>query len=107
MELKDATLSDIKKYLDLTGRHGAQMLSLLGKITPGIHAILETEIGREILQEDIRRISELMSMIYEEKDTLEDKAELRYLRRRFLKISDKLRLYLEKTEEIKKVVSEP
>jgi len=106
MEFRDATLSEIKKYLETTGKHGAQVLSLLGRITPGVHAILETEIGNEILKDDIKRIEELMDLMYQEKHTDDDRAELRYLRRRIARISDRIRIYLEGTEEIKKVTQE-
>jgi hypothetical protein len=106
MDFQDISLNEVKKYLDSTGRHGAWVLSLLGRVTPGLQSILETEIGKDILKDDIKRIEELMGMMYEEKSTEEDRAELRYLRKRIAKISDRLRIYLEGTEEIKKVVSD-
>ncbi len=103
VEFRDATLTEIKKYLELTGKHGAQILSILGRVTPNIHAILETDVGREILKDDIARIQELMFLIYQEKQTDEDMAELRYLKRRIGKISGRLSDYLEGTGEIKAV----
>jgi len=106
IELHDATLTEVKEFLDKTGKHGAQILSLLGRVTPGIHAVLGTEIGREILRDDIKRIEQLMDLVYRGEQTDDDRVELRYLRTRISGISNRLRVYLEGTEEIKKVAGQ-
>ena len=96
-------LEEIQRYLLQSRKRGVAIVSTLGKLAPFLNAVLNTEVGREILKDDILRAEELMMKVYREEATEKEKAEFRYLRDfRLPLIADRLKVYLEKVEEIKK-----
>lgn len=104
MDAPTLTLKEVERYLSLTGRRGASTLSLLGKLNPYFNSVINSEIGHQLLKDDIDRMEELLIKIWEEKEGDQEKAEFRYLRdKRFPEIIDKIKIYLEKIGEIKKV----
>lgn len=91
----------IESYLRRAKR-GEKTLSLLGKLYPFIHSILETEIGKELLQDDILRHDELFLKVYQEKATVQELAEFRFLRDiRLPKVIKRIGFYLELVKQIK------
>src|SRR3990170_797507 len=102
MEFTEATFDDVKIYLERTGKRGKEVLSILGRINPEIHAIFGTEVGREILKEDLSRIEELMIKQYKNEIEPKELVELAYLKEiRMPRILGKLRTYLVGMGEIK------
>jgi len=98
--------SEFIRYLQMTGRKGSQTLSMLGRLNKHFDAVVRSDVGREILVTDIRRLEELMDMVINETATDEERAELRYLRKvRIPNIVSKVYTYLEKLGEVKKVVN--
>ena len=103
MEIPVPTHHDIERYLQITGRRGSQILSALGKLNPSFNAIMGSEIGREIIKDDLDTVEMLFSKIYEETATPQELAEFRVLRDKILpKRMEKLRYYLEQVGQIKK-----
>jgi len=97
------SLDEIQKYLLRNRRRGAAVVSTLGKLAPFLHAVLNTEVGLEILKDDILRTDDLMMKVYREEASEIELAEFRYLRDfRLPLIADRLKVYLEKVEAIKK-----
>jgi hypothetical protein len=79
---------------------------MLGRLNKHFDAVVRSDVGREILVTDIRRLEELMDMVINETATDEERAELRYLRKvRIPNIVSKVYTYLEKLGEVKKVVN--
>ena len=104
MEFANVTLSEIQRYLELTGKKGSLVISILGRLTPQLNSILNNEMGREMLRDDINRLEELLMKIYKEEATEIERAEFRYLKdRRFPYLIEKLKVYINKVDEIKKV----
>ena len=93
-------------YLQLTGRKGSQVLSMLGRLNKHFDSVIRSDVGKEILVSDIRRIEELMDKVVDETASDQEKAELRYLKKvRIPGIISKVNNYLEKLGEVKKVVN--
>jgi len=104
MDYEDPTFDEIEKFLEQTRTKGAKILSVLGKISPEVNVLFNTEVGREILKEDIYRIEELMEKIANFQSTPEDLAELRYLNKvRMPKVLGKLKKYIDGVKLIKNV----
>jgi len=102
METTNLALRDIERYLQTTGKRGAMVLSLLGRLNSHFAAIVETEVGRELLSLDIARTEELLIKIYEETATEEEKAEFRYLKKiRLPRQIELIKTYLDKLKEVK------
>jgi hypothetical protein len=106
MEKQNITLDDINTYLEKTGKRGAMIMSVIGTLEPSYHAIIGTEIGREILKSDMMRLDELLPKIYEQTATQEEMIEFRYLRGRVSENCKKIKTYLEMIGRIKKVAEE-
>lgn len=97
------SLEEIRKYLEKTGKRGAHTLSILGKLTGYVNAI-QTEVGWELLKDDVARHDELFLKIYEEVANEKEKAEFRVLRDR-LKISvRRITVYLDKLKEMETAI---
>jgi hypothetical protein len=105
--MSELSLTDVEKFLDIFKKRGADVLSELGRITPCIHAVFGTEIGREILKEDIAELQILFTKVFNEQATEEEKAEFRVLKRRISTLSKRLENYLAGVGLIKKVAAQP
>jgi hypothetical protein len=105
VEFETVTSTEIEKYLNMMGRRGGEILSILGRLHPTFETYINTMIGKEILITDVNRMAELFEKIYEEDASPEEKAEFRYLRKvRLPYIMGKLNTYFKKVNEIKKVI---
>lgn len=86
----------IEKFLGRTGKRGEKTLTILGELYPTIHTILETEIGRTMLEDDILRHDALLNKVYKEEATPQELAEFRFLRDvRLPSVILKLKKYIE------------
>jgi hypothetical protein len=100
-KIKNPTLQQVDDYLVGTKGRGMMTTKLLGKLAPFIQA-MSTEEGRQILQDDIDRHEELLNKWYMEEQELSvvELAELRYLKKRLQKISERVITYRDKVNEI-------
>ncbi len=106
MEFETLTSTEIDKYLNMMGKRGGEILSILGRLHPTFETYVNTMVGKEILITDVNRMAELFEKIYEENATPEEKAEFRYLRKvRLPYIMGKLDTYFKKVNEIKRVIN--
>ncbi len=106
MEFETLTSFDIEKYLNMMGKRGGEILSILGRLHPTFETYVNTMVGKEVLITDVNRMADLFEKIYEENATPEEKAEFRYLRKvRLPYIMGKLDTYFKKVNEIKRVIS--
>ncbi len=96
------TLSEVQRYIEIAGKHGAMTLSVLGKIHPQINIILNHDIGKQLLSDDINRMEDLLTKIYKQEANDMELAEFRYLKdKRIPDVLKKLKIYLEKIKEVK------
>ncbi len=106
MELQSLTLKEIEKYLEKTGKKGAQIISILGKVNKTVDAVLNTDIGNQQLQKDILRAEDLLFKIALDKATEEERVEYRYLfTKRIPDVASDILKYLKLTKHVKEVVS--
>ena len=103
MMITRPTLEDINAYLKKTGKKGSLALSILGKQEPFVQA-LQSEVGFEILKDDVQRLDEIMVKIYNENATPQELAEFRYLKLRLTKMKDRINTYIDKLTEVKSAV---
>ncbi len=103
MEFSNLTLNEVKKFLEHRRLIGPKIISALGRLTPQINSMVNSEPGREILNQEINRMEDLFIKIYREEATDIERSEFRYLRDiRLPMIIEKLDIYLKGIEEIKK-----
>jgi hypothetical protein len=105
MEIENLTTSELTRFLELTDKRGAQILSYLGKYSKHLDAILETEAGREILLYDIERLKILGDKVLSEDADDKELAEYRYLKKRLAFEADILKKYNKHLEQVRKVAN--
>ena len=93
---------EISAFLSKHGKAGIKILAGLGEIYPELLAVFSTEVGKEILKEDIGRLEALFPLIYTEKASPLELAEYRYIRDiRIPRLIGKLYSYLTKSGMIR------
>ena len=100
-KLDNITKENIRDYISKHGRKGAMTVDGLSKLLPSLQMTFETELGREILNDDIERHEFLLIKIVEMNATDEDKIEFRYLRDRIISLGKKLELFFNYLKNIK------
>jgi hypothetical protein len=99
--LDNITKESRRGYIEKHGRRGQMIIDAVNKILPSLQMIFDTEIGREILKEDIERCEFLLERIVDFKATDEDKIEFRYLRDRIIMLGKKLEVFFDYLKNIK------
>lgn len=74
------TTEEIDAYLEKTGRRGAEVLSILGKNNDFVRAF-KSELGQSLLADAVEESHSLLQLIYEDKATVQQKAEFRAYKR--------------------------
>ena len=97
--MEKPTQKQVEGFLSHQGKRATLTLSILGKNLAFVKA-MKSDIGKEILSEDISRHEELLTKIYMEETTPQELAEFRYLKLRITKIAAKIDDYIKKTQEI-------
>jgi len=97
------SLDDIQKFLAKTGKRGARTLSMLGQLS-GFITALQTEVGFELLKDDVARHDALFVKIYNMEADDKEKAEFRVLKDRLQVTVKRISLYLEKHKEIETAI---
>lgn len=98
--LDNITKDGVRDYVSKHGRRGQMIVDAISKILPTIQVIFDTEVGREILKEDIERCEMLLEKLIEFDATDEDKVEFRYLRDRIIRLGKKLELFFNYIKDI-------
>lgn len=103
-DMKNFTPEMMEKFLHDGGKRASAILSLLGKNQQFVNAIM-TPIGKEILTECAQSMQEIMQLILDEKDTPENRAEFRVLRKITDKWTMKINAYYSGMKEVHETVS--
>lgn len=98
------TEREIHEFFEGRGKKASDELSRLGKLDSNVRANLQTEIGREILSEDIDRLDQLWLKLYDGASDREV-AEFHYLSDRINRISKKMSLLNDGIKKIKEAVN--
>jgi hypothetical protein len=77
------TIDDFTKFMEEQKGRGKRLVKSLNNILPNIEVNFNTTIGNEILKDDLDRYDILLTKLIQEEATDEDRAEIRYLKRRF------------------------
>lgn len=92
----------VEEFLLKTGKKGIKTIDTLAKLYPNIHALLDTEVGIALLEDDILRHDALLTKIYREEATPQELAEFRFLRDcRLPKVIGRIKEYFELFKQIK------
>lgn len=75
-------IEQIEQFLIKYGKKGKDALEVIKKQGDYFRAVLESEFGSLVLNDDIQRCSELMEKSWGMELDIDEKAELRYLKRR-------------------------
>lgn len=94
------SLDAIQEYLQKMGKRGEATLKIIERSYPYIRSVVETDIGKDLLTEDINRHEELLFKVAEAKASPEDMAEFMYIRKRLIKLTEKLYMYDRATTEV-------
>ena len=76
----DLIPEEVTRFLEGHKVKGPKLLSLLGKLYPHYHAVMETDIGKELLKKDMNRFSELWEKIFWGKASGDEVIEFAFLR---------------------------
>jgi len=103
MEFDNFSLMQIQEYLRDNGKKGKMTISILSKLYPYFTAVFNTELGKQLLAEDIGRMDELMVKVYREEANPQELAEFRYLRdKRLPSLMNMINTFTQQVEEVKK-----
>ena len=97
--MTNPTVVQVEDYLRRTGKRGSDTIKLLAHLNHFIVAI-NSDIGKELLKDDVDRSDELLVKIYEENATDQEKAEFRFLKTRLKKVSERIATYVAKAQEV-------
>lgn len=96
----DITVDQLEQFIQRYGRRASHTMSVLGKYDPFVQAI-QTEVGQQILQDDISRHEYLLNKVYDEQANESEMAEFRYLKRRLRTVAERISLWMEAMKSVK------
>ena len=83
-------LEDMAGTLSRFGNKGKGELQILGELVKYLDKVVNSEVGKAIIMDDANRWAELMHKYQLTDLDIDEKAELRYLKRRLDRIANKL-----------------
>lgn len=93
-------LEAIENFRKRMGKRADKALEVLGKLDAELLMIFETEIGRRLLEEDVKRFEQLLYQAALSEPTPEDRAEFKYILNRLTSIKEKVNFYLSELAKI-------
>lgn len=100
-KVESPSLKQVEDYIASQGKRASNTLSILGRLSPFVEA-MNSEIGRELLKDDVERHEELLIKIYNENNvTPQDLAEFRYLKKRIKTVYSRFHEYVQLAEEVR------
>ena len=96
------SVDEITKFVATNNRKATRVLSDLGKLIPFIEAVFNTDVGKEILKDDVARYIELFDKVMNLEANEDEKAEYRYLKNiRLPRIAHRLHEFIARSKELK------
>jgi hypothetical protein len=101
---------DAREYLAKIGKRGLKTLATIESLHPFVE-MMETDLGKQFLKDDIEQHSELINKIYESLISTgvaeqRDVIELKLRHDRLKKIYDRLKTYFVSSQMVKKIANE-
>jgi hypothetical protein len=97
----DFTIEEVVNFFRKNRVAGSKSLEQLEKVSKNISVNFNTDIGREILLDDINKFNELLEKIIREEETPQEKAEFRVIRGRLDKLNQRLNVFLKSIGKIR------
>jgi len=89
------SIDDFTKFIEEQKGRGKRLIKSLNNVLPNIEVNFNTTIGNEILKDDLERFDLLITKVIQEEATDEDRAEIRYLKRRFAILSARVDIVMD------------
>lgn len=99
------SVEEISRFMELAGRRGKKVLEEISSLAPFINAVYNSEVGKEILKDDVNRYAELLDKVKNINATVEEQAEYKYLRGRLVRVSGRLNEYISNISKVKESVT--
>lgn len=96
-------LRDIENFRRQYGKRADQTLETLARYDKNLSMVMSSEIGREVLDDDLRRYSDLLFKAAQIELTIDERAEFRYLLNRIQSISNRITDYLIKLKKLQEI----
>lgn len=93
-------LQEIEDFRRRFGRKADKTIETLAALDKQISSALSSTIGKEVLQDDLRRYDELLFKAAKESLSVDERAEFNYVFKRLQVISNKINDYLDKINKI-------
>lgn len=93
-------LQDIESFRNMFGRRADRTLTILGELFKEFERLYGTEVGREILKEDVERYNTLADEAIKRNLSDLERVELTYLQKRISTIVEKLDKYFQLLNKI-------
>jgi len=91
----------LENYLQRGRKRAIDVVAALGQLDKYLDAV-STEVGQELLRDDVEDFERLLGKIAEESATPEEKAEYRVIKRRIQKMASRIDAYNKYAEEVTK-----
>lgn len=74
--------NEFQNYLIRRGSRGERALKALAELGVKINVLIDSPIGAQVLDEDIKRLDDLVLKVILGKETMEERTEMQYIYRR-------------------------
>jgi len=98
---RQLSIDQLESYLERGRKRAVDVVAALGQLDRYL-AAAGTEVGKELLKDDVEDFERLLGKIADESATIEEKAEYRVVKRRLLKISARIDAYNKYMDEVTK-----
>lgn len=95
--------NEFQNYLTRRGARGERALKALAELGVRINVLVDSPIGAQVLDEDIRRLDDLTLKVILGKETVEDRTEIQYIYRRIEAIISMIENHKTILEDVKSV----
>ena len=105
MNLPQLDITSIEKYLKITKARGAHTISIIAKLNKHFEGVFGSDIGKELIVTHVNRLEDLLTLIYNEKASDKEWAEFRVLKKMLDDEVKRIKVYLDKVNEVRKIAS--
>ena len=95
------SIEDAVEFVEGQRKRGSRLLKPLARAIPNIEALFKTNLGNELLKDDLDQFDFLLCKIIDEEATPEERAEFRVIRRRLSIIAERLSTFMEGLKQMR------
>ncbi len=93
-------LISIEAFRKRMGRRADKTLEVLGRLDAELKTVFETDIGKEILEYDVKRYEDLLYTSATRQLTVDEQAEFKYIYTRLQFLKEKVNHFLEELAKL-------